>query len=315
MTRKNFTRAGRLPAMLRQAAIYAAVFLPAGCGSDTGSPDDDGRVPLEVKCGIDVLSRAADNTWDDGDAIGIFMLDGDTPEAANRKYTTAAGGKNGTFSAADGQTIYFPTDGSARDFAAYYPYRETLAAGNVYTVDVSTQAVQADIDLTSAARVTGKTKNAPEVAFEFRHRLVKLYLTIQPDGTSLTAPDLARLTVTLTHQRTRATFDAVAGNAVNIDTDVPLADIPLLTSADGTRAEGIVLPAEDTDGMTLLFRLADSSPFTWAVKNAPLSRQFNAGSKYVYTITLGRTAMNVTSSVTGWTPGNGNGNGESGNAE
>lgn len=300
--------------MLRQAAICAAVFLPAGCGgSDTGSPDD-GRVALEVKGGIDVLSRAADNTWDEGDAIGIFMLDGDTPDAANRKYATAAGGKDGSFApAADDQTIYFPADGTARDFVAYYPYRETLAAGNAYPVDVSDQAVQADIDLTSAARVTGKTKNDPAVAFEFRHRLVKLHLTILPDGTSLTARDLAGMTVTLTHQRTRATFDAVAGDAVTVDTGTAPADILLLTTADGSRAEGIVLPAGDTEGMTLLFRLADGSPFTWTVKNAPLSQKFDAGSKYVYTVTLGRTAMNVTSSVTPWTPGNGSG--ESGNAE
>lgn len=76
---------------------------------------------------------------------------------------------------------------SKRDFIAYYRYRELGEGNTTYTIDVSNQSSQKNIDLMGAARVTGKHKNAPNVAFVFTHKLVKLALTLQPDGTSLTS--------------------------------------------------------------------------------------------------------------------------------
>ena len=114
-------------------ALLATVLLP-GCsedGENTPQPTD-GRVALEATSGIRMNTRAYDKTWEAGDAIGIYMLNGDATDGnGNRKYTTAQTAENGSFTAAEGQTIYFPVDASQRDFVAYYPYRETLADGNV----------------------------------------------------------------------------------------------------------------------------------------------------------------------------------------
>lgn len=296
--------------------MAAALILTAGCTNDNEGTDTPagGRVALRVSSGIDVQTRAHDAVWDAGDAIGIYMLDGTTAEAANCKYTTTSTGSDSSFTAADGQTIYFPTDGSARDFTAYYPYRTPLA-GNFYAVDVATQAVQKDINLMGVAKVTGKTKNDPKVAFAFTHKLVKLYLTIKPDGTSLTAGDMEGLTVSITNQKTKATYDVLAGGAVSVDADNnnPVT-VQLLTAADGTSSEGIVLPAATTENMQFTFRLKDGTEFTWDIHSAEKSKQFVVGSKYVYTITIGKAGIEVTSSVKDWTPGNGN-SGESGTAE
>lgn len=294
--------------------MAAALTLLAGCTNDNEGTDTpaDGWVALQVSSGIDVQTRAHNDTWDKNDAIGIYMLKDATVEAANHKYTTTEGGTDGTFAPADGQTIYFPVDGTKRDFIAYYPYRD-LAGSSTYTVDVTTQTSQEAIDLMGAAKVEGKDKNHPEVAFVFTHKLVKLALTIQPDGTSLSASDLAGLTVTLTNQKTGATYDVVKGGAVAIS-DGNVTAITLKTAAEGTSAEAIVLPNDDTKDMLLEFKLKDSDDtFKWAVKEAPLSKQFAAGSKYIYTVTLGRTAIKVTSTVTNWTPGNEGG--ETGSAQ
>lgn len=300
----------------RGMMLCAAVSLLAGCTGegDETMPEKDRRVALKVSSGIEVQTRAHDEQWDAGDAIGIYMLDGETAEDANKKYTTESTGTSGSFSAAGGQTIYFPVDGSQRDFIAYYPYRTELT-GNLYAVDVNNQAVQKDIDLMGAEKVTGKTKNDPAVAFEFQHKLVKLYLTIKPDDVSLFAEDMEGLEIDLTNQKTKATYDVVAGGAVRVDTDdnTP-ATVRLLTDADGTSSEGIVLPNTTTEDMRFVFHLKSGPVFTWEIREAELSQLFKAGSKYVYTISIGLTGIEVTSSVKDWTPGNGDG-GETGSAE
>lgn len=295
-------------------ALLATVLLP-GCSEDrenTPQPTD-GRVALQATSGIRMNTRAYDKTWEAGDAIGIYMLNGTATDGdGNRKYTTAEKTENGSFTAAEGQTLYFPVDGSQRDFVAYYPYRETLADGNVYTVDVSNQASQKDIDLMGAAKVERKDKLNPQVAFVFTHKLVKLAVTIRADGTSLTDADLAGTTVSITHQQTAATYNVLTGGEATVTTGTAK-EIDLHT--DGLKAEGIVLPAATTAGMELMFTVPnlDNQKFHWDVNSAAQSKAFVAGSKYLYTITIGKAGVEVSSKVEDWAPGNGNG--ETGNAE
>lgn len=317
--KRNFIRStGGMPVVLPGAAICAAILLLAGCSKDNGmeTPESDGRVALQVTSGINVQTRAYNGTWESGDAIGIYMLNGETAEAENCKYTTEKTGTSGTFKADAANTIYFPINGDSRDFTAYYPYKETIANG-IYQVDVTTQTSQKDIDLMGAAKVTGKNKNDADVAFKFAHKLVKLALTIKPDGTSLTAADMKGLKVEITNQPVLATYDVVKGGDVSIITTSGKAvDIELLTNADGTAAEGIVLPNTSTEGMYLRFTLKGiDTPFTWKICSTPSSPfRYEAGRKYTYTITVTKTNVNATPTVTDWIPGNGPG-GETGTAE
>lgn len=299
--------------------MATTLLLLAACGNDNegATPENNERVALQVTSDIHVQPRAYNDTWESGDAIGIYMLNGETTEAENCKYTTEETGTSGTFKADAVNTIYFPINGDMRDFAAYYPYQETTA-NDIYPVDVTTQTSQKAIDLMGAVKVTGKNKNEPAVAFEFQHKLVKLAMTIQPDGTSLTAEEMRDLKVEITNQPVKGTYDVVKGGGVIVTTPVApdkAVDIELLTNADGTAAEGIVLPNASTENMYFRFTLKDiDTPFTWEIHSAEKSKQFQAGSKYVYTITIGKTGIAVTSTVKDWTPGNGDG-GESGKAE
>lgn len=289
--------------------IFASAALLAGCSSDEneGLTTGDGRVALQVSSGIDVQTRAHDASWDEGDAIGIYMLNGETQEERNCKYTTNSTAEKGSFTAAEGETIYFPTTGETRDFIAYYPWREFTGESTTYEVDVTDQTSQPAIDLMGAGKVTGKDKDHPTVAFVFTHKLVKLYMTIRADGSSLYDSDLEGMTVMLTNQHTQAKYDVLKGGDVTVETDGGRKDIILKTATNGTSAEGIVLPAVDTEGMLLTFKLKDGPTFTWAVKEAPKSQKFDAGSKYLYTITVGMSGLEVTSTVNNWEQGNGEG--------
>lgn len=289
--------------------VALAVITLTGCSKDEGNNPTDGRTALSVSSGIQ--TRVVGDTWEAGDAIGIYMLNGLVAEASNNKYTTATESKNGTFTSAGDQTIYFPVDGSTRDFIAYYPYITNLT-GTTYNVNVATQSSQPAIDLMSTAKVTGKSKNDPAVAFVFEHKLVKLDITVKADGVSLTDDDLIGTTVTITNQQTAATYDVVTGGAVSV-TNGAATEIALKMT--GLKAEGIVLPNVTTEGMKLTFTVPklNNQVFEWAIKDAVKSQMLESGNKYKYTITIAKAGLTVISTVMDWAEGNGDG--ETGDAE
>lgn len=317
MKKRNFIR--HKPGGGIAVPLWAAALLLAACSSDSemnGNGITDGRTTLQVTSGIQ--TRAYDDVWEPGDAVGIFSLhksgESTTVEDVNRKYTTTSEATKGTFEPADaGQTVYFPTNGDTRDFIAYYPWQKTLGTdGKTYTVDVTDQKVQNRIDLLGSDKVEGRDKDNPQVAFTFTHKLVKIALKIQP-GHGLDKAALAGTKVTLTGQRTGAVYDVVAGGEVSIPQEGEEVEVELLTAADGTISEAIVLPASDTEGMKLIFDVPDVGTFDWKVKDAPKSQAFEAGKKYIYTITINKVSIKVESTVTDWLPGNGEG--ETGSAE
>ena len=218
------------------------------------TPDTGTRVALQVTSGIQ--TRAYNATWEAGDDIGIFgFTQGDAPTQAysNVRYVTRSG--DGAFTP-DGTTIYVPTDGSSLDFVAYYPHTTDLENG-IYTVDVEDQSDLSTIDLMAAGRQTAnRIKNT--VTFNFEHKLSKIVLTFKP-GDGMALSELAGMKVQLTNQQTKATFDVTKPDGeVVVGTDSPI-DITLLTDADGTSSEGIVLPSANFDGMTLHLELSDES--------------------------------------------------------
>lgn len=100
----------------------------AGCGNDESPLGDttgnSGPTALHVNGNICMTSRANDTRWEANDRIGIYMLAGKTVEQNNRLYTTTDG--SGKFTATEAEAIYLPTDGSRRNFVAYYPTRKIL---------------------------------------------------------------------------------------------------------------------------------------------------------------------------------------------
>lgn len=270
---------------------------------------DDARVALQVTSGIQ--TRAYDDQWEENDDIGIFgFTQGDAPAQAytNERYVTTGG--NGTFTPG-GTPIYLPTDDSYLDFVAYYPHTTSLTADGIYAVDVTNQSIQKDIDLMAASKLSAnRSKNT--VAFNFEHKLSKIVLTFKP-GDGMALSELTGMTVQLTNQQPKATFDVTQPDGeVVVGTNTP-ATLTLNTDADGTSSEGIVLPSANFDGMTLHLELSDgSSFFNWDLNNSKADK-FEAGKKYVYDITVNRSRLDVTATIEDWAPGNGE-NGEQGEA-
>lgn len=293
--------------------LASAVLLLGACGSEEVSQTQDSqKVALQVSS---ALTRATGTQWQPGDAIGIYMFkSGSTvisESAANRRYATTDGSMS--FTTSDDQTIYYPIDGSQVDFVAYYP-QQTLTDG-VMTLDVSSQSSLPAIDVmyaeTASTTVAPLDKDHPQVAFNFSHRLTKLELTIAP-GKGLQASDLKGLKVELTNQRTHGSYYPLI-DGIDIAA-TPVQTVVLNTNAGGTTSEAILLPATSaTDispvvpGRELLFTLAATGEvFRWAI---PDTKYFNQGDRNIYNITINRTGVDVTATISDWNTENG-GNGD-----
>ena len=291
-------------------AALAIAFV--GCNNNDENVDSNSRlsnIALDVTAGIATetpQSRVSGTSWQTGDAIGIFQLQTGTTTAlnANSKYVSTTGN---AFAPAAGETIYFPIATTPKsDFLAYYPYTDTQA-DFVYSVNITNQSNQEAIDLLTADKVTGKDKNAPAVAFNFKHRLSKLELKLTA-GNGITTSDLTGIAITITQQQPTATFNFNTGVLTPSGTKQA---ITLKTVASGATAEAIIIPAAASAGRQLTFTLSGTGEkFVW---NIPDTKAFEAGKKNIYDITLNRTSINVTSTITDWTAGNGTG--ESGSAE
>lgn len=294
--------------------VFLAPAIFATCNkADDSAGIDDARTPLQVSSSIS--TRAYDNRWEANDAIGIYAFRHGTTEIvdpiyANVEYLTDTKGTQGRFTPSE-RVIYLPANDESYDFVAYYPFSATIGEEG-YTVDVSDQSSQKEIDL-MAASVQSARESAPQVNFSFIHKLSKVNVTLTP-GSGMTADDLQGLRVEFTEQPAQGRFDVTRpGSAVEPVSGTKTA-IALSVNGAGTFAEGIVLPSKNYDGMEMHIRLKDGkSLFTWPLNKAEHATRFEEGRKYVYTVRINRTDLTVTGQIDDWLPGNG-ADGESGTA-
>lgn len=279
--------------------VMLAALMMAGCSNEVEEQVmDSRRVPLQINGDINMLmTRAADDHWDDNDAIGVYMVNAENSivrNVSNYRYTVVTGGQNGTFIPADeNNTAYFPEDGTAVNVVAYYPQGNVVE--NKLSLDLANQDVQPKIDL-MAAKATDASKNNPTINLEFKHRLTKLFFEIEGDV------------------NTDGIYAAIGNQYTDIQYDI-LNDKLLI--ADGSEKENIVMKYWNLDEGTNRFVEAIVLPndennsavdrqltfqLNEKIFNATISNTttFEPGKKYTYTVKFETTPSgNINVSITG----------------
>lgn len=278
--------------------VMLAALMLAGCSNEVEEQVmDSRRVPLQINGDINMLmTRAADDHWDDNDAIGVYMVNGENNSivgnVSNYRYTVVTGGQKGTFIPADeNKTAYFPEDGTAVNVVAYYPQENVVE--NKLSLDLANQNEQPKIDLMSA-RAEGASKSSPTVNLQFKHRLTKLFFEIEGDV------------------KTDGIYAAIGNQYTDIQYDI-LSDKLLV--AEGSEkeeivmkywnlnnyrfTEAIVLPNDENNSAEdrkLTFKLNEKI-FNATISN---STTFEAGKKYTYKVKFETTPSgNINVSITG----------------
>ena len=262
---------------------------------------------IKVSASIDdasnlgVKTRVSDNTWNDGDAIGIFMTNtGETLStsslALNAKYVTTNGADD--FSPAPSNAIIFPFQEEKVDFIAYYPYKSTLD-GLTYPVDVSDQSKLANIDLLYSNNVTNINSLTEQVKLSFVHQLSKVVLNISMEAGG---PELSGLKVGITNVNATASFSLIDGMLTDDSSQEP-STISFNMSNEGLNAEAILLPNTSLSDKKLVFTLGEFS-YTFDLSKATI-KKFDKSTKYTLNVTLkpgvGVTLDSITTSIQDWT--------------
>lgn len=280
--------------------VMLAALMMAGCSNEVEEQVmDSKRVPLQINGDINMLmTRAADDHWDDKDAIGVYMVNGENNSivgnVSNYRYTVVTGGQNGTFIPADeNNTAYFPEDGTDVNVMAYYPQ------GNVdngkLSLDLSDQSEQPRIDLMSA-RAEGASKNNPAINLKFNHRLTKLFFEFEIVGDVNTDG----ISAAISDQYTDIQYDILNDKLSIAGGDTKKNIVMKYWNLDNYRfTEAIVLPNDENNSAVerkLTFQLNEKT------FNAKIGSEtkFEAGKKYIYKVKFEQTPSgNLNVSITG----------------
>lgn len=279
--------------------VMLAALMLAGCSNEIDEQVmDSKRVPLQINGDINMLmTRAADDHWDDNDAIGVYMVNaenGIVGDVSNYRYTVVKGGQNGTFIPADeNNTAYFPEDGTAVNVVAYYPQGEVV--DNKLSLDLANQDNQPKIDLMSA-KAENASKSSPTVNLGFKHRLTKLFFKIEGDVNT------DGINATISNQYTKIQYDILNDKLLIAEGSEKENIVMKYWNLDkGTNrfVEAIVLPNDENNSAVdrqLTFQLNEK------IFNATISNTttFEAGKKYTYKVKFETTPSgNINVSITG----------------
>jgi hypothetical protein len=254
----------------------AAMLALASCQNSPNLQPKSESVDFATAIG-DYSTRAADNHWDAGDNVGIYMIAaGGTLDAnalaQNKKYTTT--GTNSLEAASAADEIYYPDNGAAVDFIAYYPWQTTIT-DFTYPVNVATQSPMTAIDLLYSDNATGYTKGDPTADMTFTHELSKIVFNIVDKTEAITMPS-----VTVEGINTTAGFSLVTGALSGAGTPADVAMVVSSTGDHSARAEAIILPAAEAD-YTFRFTIGEKT-LRLVIEDLALEE----GKKYTYTVNV-----------------------------
>lgn len=263
--------------------LGAALVLPALIGAGCSADD-------HLECGCDnqltfsatvaeSAARAIGTAWSKGDAVGLYMVNSGSELAAgnlvnniaNFKYVTAQG--DGNFEAADAsQMAYYPADGSAVDFVAYYPYQSNLS-GFTYPVNVTDQSNPEAIDLLYSNDAKGANHDS-NASLMFHHKLTRMVLTIKEVNSSRLVEGVQ---VTLNGMHTAGTFAlADATLALTSGSKADVAAKMYAQPSGAALAEIIMLPEVAEAGAALTFTHPTAGTF---VHKFEVGEEFKSGTQ------------------------------------
>lgn len=285
-------------------ALTAAVMLSACSNDESDNLTNKGRAAA-FTASINGMTRAYDQSWENGDSIGITGTSGDRTYT-NVKYITAQG--DGNFNVAtEGREIYYQDDSTVK-FTAYYPWSANASAG--IEADTWAQANQKTFDFLWTQATGSKAER--NVAFKFSHKMTKVVLTIKK-GADVSDEEVKEAVLSMAGFKPQGTFNVTTGLAAatgNVGVMWEFAN-----SNDKTWNAPFVVNEDGSVSYTLLFfpqAFDEKLPFTATLTNKQkfstdldfagangkagdkdAKNEWVAGRQYNLSVTLHKTSITV----------------------
>ena len=270
------------------------------CSDETGlSVDSDSNMPISISAEYPVKgvsTRATDNGFQDGDAVGVFVVDYNldgTPGELLMKGNRADNVRfdfNGAIWTANYQ-IYWANKNTSADFYGYYPFNADMQSVTEYDFSVyanqdgttadKSNYEQSDLLWAKAEKVQPTTDC---IQLRYRHLMAGITVQLQM-GTGFEASEWAQL------EKTVLIDNVVTGSTVNLQTgEVSIKEgteacavTPLIYNNNVWRA--VVIPQTIAAGKRVLNITVDGKNYG-LVKNEAV--QFVSGKMHNFTVTVNR---------------------------
>ena len=297
----------------KKILFWAALPLLGACSNadeQEGLDANEGRVPVTltaetVQAVQTRAGAAASQTLNEGNLttgdvvkVGIRNYDsGNTGDYTDYSYTVT--NATGAMSVTGGSaTPYYPTDNDGSiDIIAYYP--STAATTFEVNNNQSTDANYRASDL-MWAKVANQGRQIAAVALQFQHLMAKLNVNVSAGaGVSYIK------SVTMRNVILSSTFAPKAGTATV--QNVSASTITMFTGGDDADDDdeigcacvfpGQSIAAGELLQITVVKEGGDEATATYSLA---ADKTFAGGSEYTMTITVNRTALGTTNSISGW---------------
>lgn len=271
-------------------------------------------LPIRISASLNVYTRATDNSFEQGDVLGLYLVKW-TSGTPGILQGTGNYGDNLSFSLTSSgwQTstmAQYPQDGEKLDFYAYHPYVSSSALdGEGYRVhraatDQRQESAYKGSDLLMAS-ASGVSAGTSAVHLQFSHMLSKMEIELKA-GEGLTLEELTEATITIKGVKTsgKVHLSSKACQTDETKEDV-IAHGTFSLAAGGEKLTGvsaIVYPQEIASGVELIEIGLGEEKYLFTTTK-PITLQ--AGYKSIFTITLSRNSLSVETGVTDWTEGEG----------
>lgn len=273
----------------------------AACTNENENLIPEDPVAAQVSASIQgALTKAQDQTWGQGDQIGISTTSTSTETRYTNMCYTTTGNGNFTHEGGDATGIFFQGTEEVT-FSAYYPFTGNEGEQPTITADTQEQSKQTTFDFLFADGVQA-SKASPTLAFTFAHKMTRLVLNIKP-GTDagLTQDEVQKGTYTLSGIAHTGSFDVTNGTAQA--TGTPTSDwtiAPLSTTSDGLTCNLILFP------QTLASDLTFQATIQGKTYSCTFKPELKASTSYTYDISVMKEKLAVgTCQINEWTPGTG----------
>lgn len=270
--------------------LYAIVSF--SCSNDNNEGNESQK-PIKFTSTITPYTELKDKEvvgdWTEGDKIIVFMkkhgedLSENSLEWKNEEHITyETENGDGVFNPSKGNNdLYFPGNGSAVNFIAYYPHQLAVDTEFNLTVSVKGQGNMAKLDLRYASSEKAHTQTSEAVPLHFERKMSKAEFHLKA-GTSLTDADLKGIAISFHAVHTSAQFSLVTGQFTKWDVSTPLSSVNLKQIAEnGLFAEVILLPQVVPDDASIYLKLVNGLEFLWDMPN---DMELKPGVKYIYEI-------------------------------
>ena len=281
--------------LLTLAAVAALMF---SC-SENPTPEPEPTptpTPTPEKWAINIstsITRATDTAFEDGDEVGIFVVNQPNALKASGNHADNIGFTySGEWTAAT--PIYWKDETTKADFYCYYPYASRISSVEAYPFAVKTD--QSSIANYKASdflwgKTTGVAPTKDAVGITVKHAMSNIIVKLVA-GNGYTAEDMAAASVAICGLKTNSTINLASG-VVTATGDV--AEITPMVENDYRRALVVPQSVNDTDLIKV----------TIGEKEYALNKsaKFESGKQYTCTLTIERTNQGINIGIGGWEVG------------